>query len=127
MMKLKRVKEAVPSPDGPVGAIRGGGYRSEANTKTPHVWIVPTAGGQECPPHIYGVNRNSPCSFAVESPPTQTSNCSGSTTHPFVRGLQNCNSSLPNVKWTVCFAPTAKSTRWKPFNCLTGRDALPAR
>src|SRR5215469_10811960 len=37
----------------------------------------------------YCVRRNSLCSFAVESPPTHTSNCSGSTTHFFEAGLQN--------------------------------------
>jgi hypothetical protein len=35
----------------------------------------------------YFVNSNSPCSLAVESPPSHTSNCSGSTTHCFSIGL----------------------------------------
>jgi len=47
MMKLKRVGEPVPSPDGKWVAFSVVDVNLEANTKTPHVWIVPTAGGTE--------------------------------------------------------------------------------
>ncbi len=47
MMKLKRVGEPVPSPDGKWVAFSVVDVSLEANTKTPHVWIVPTAGGTE--------------------------------------------------------------------------------
>src|SRR5215472_8482166 len=46
----------------------------------------------------YWVSRNSPRKLAVESSPTQTSNCSGSTTHFLSVGLQYCNSSGPRRK-----------------------------
>ncbi len=46
MMKLKRVAEPVPSPDGKWVAFSVVDVSLEANTKTPHVWIVPTAGGE---------------------------------------------------------------------------------
>jgi len=47
MMKLKRVSEPVPSPDGKWVIFSVVDVDLEANTKTPHIWIVPTAGGQE--------------------------------------------------------------------------------
>jgi dipeptidyl aminopeptidase/acylaminoacyl peptidase len=47
MMALKRVGEPVPSPDGKWVLFSAVDVNLEANTKTPHIWIVPTAGGQE--------------------------------------------------------------------------------
>jgi dipeptidyl aminopeptidase/acylaminoacyl peptidase len=47
MMKLKRVEEPVPSPDGKWVLFAAVDVDLSANTKTPHVWIVPTAGGTE--------------------------------------------------------------------------------
>ena len=46
MMKLKRVEEPVPSPDGKWVAFAAVDVDLAANTKTPHIWIVPTAGGE---------------------------------------------------------------------------------
>src|SRR5580700_6184941 len=45
MMKLKRVGEPVVSPDGKWVIFSVLDVNLEANTKTPHIWIVPTAGG----------------------------------------------------------------------------------
>ncbi len=47
MMKLKRVGEPVPSPDGKWVLFSAVDVDLAANTKTPHIWIVPLAGGQE--------------------------------------------------------------------------------
>src|SRR5207302_9467426 len=47
MMKLKRVAEPVPSPDGKWVLFSAVDVDLAANTKTSHVWIVPTTGGQE--------------------------------------------------------------------------------
>jgi dipeptidyl aminopeptidase/acylaminoacyl peptidase len=47
MMKLKRVGEPEVSPDGKWVIFSVVDVDLAANTKTPHVWIVPTAGGQE--------------------------------------------------------------------------------
>src|SRR5271154_2204289 len=47
MMKLKRVGEPEVSPDGKWVIFSVVDVDLEANTKTPHVWIVPTASGQE--------------------------------------------------------------------------------
>ena len=47
MMKLKRVGEPVVSPDGKWVVFSVVDVDLEANTKTPHIWIVPAAGGQE--------------------------------------------------------------------------------
>jgi dipeptidyl aminopeptidase/acylaminoacyl peptidase len=47
MMKLKRVGEPLVSPDGKWVIFSVVDVSLEANTKTPHIWIVPTAGGQE--------------------------------------------------------------------------------
>jgi dipeptidyl aminopeptidase/acylaminoacyl peptidase len=47
MMKLKRVEEPLPSPDGKWVLFAAVDVDLAANTKTPHVWIVPTAGGPE--------------------------------------------------------------------------------
>lgn len=47
MMKLKRVEEPQVSPDGKWVLFAAVDVDFAANTKTPHVWIVPTAGGQE--------------------------------------------------------------------------------
>jgi len=45
MMKLKRVGEPQISPDGKWVIFSVVDVNLEANTKTPHIWIVPTAGG----------------------------------------------------------------------------------
>ena len=47
MIKLKRVGEPEVSPDGKWVIFSVVDVNLEANTKTPHIWIVPTAGGQE--------------------------------------------------------------------------------
>jgi len=47
MMKLKRVGEPEPSPDGKWVIFSVVDVDLAANTKTPHIWIVPLAGGQE--------------------------------------------------------------------------------
>jgi dipeptidyl aminopeptidase/acylaminoacyl peptidase len=47
MMKLKRIGEPEVSPDGKWVIFSVVDVNLEANTKTPHIWIVPTAGGQE--------------------------------------------------------------------------------
>ncbi|MGB9198038.1 MAG: S9 family peptidase [Terriglobales bacterium] len=47
MMKLKRVGEPVPSPDGKWVLFSVMDVDLAANKKTPHIWIVPLAGGQE--------------------------------------------------------------------------------
>jgi dipeptidyl aminopeptidase/acylaminoacyl peptidase len=47
MMALKRVAEPVPSPDGRWVLFSAVTVNLQANTRTPHVWLVPTAGGQE--------------------------------------------------------------------------------
>src|SRR5438445_5875967 len=46
MMALKRVNEPVPSPDGKWVVFSAVDVSLDANTKTPHVWIVPIAGGE---------------------------------------------------------------------------------
>src|SRR5579862_3545288 len=47
MMKLKRVGEPEVSPDGKWVIFSVVDVDLATNTKTPHIWIVPTAGGQE--------------------------------------------------------------------------------
>jgi dipeptidyl aminopeptidase/acylaminoacyl peptidase len=47
MMKLKRVGEPEVSPDGKWVIFSVVDVDLAANTKTPHIWVVPTAGGQE--------------------------------------------------------------------------------
>src|SRR5216684_9126378 len=47
MMKLKRVGEPEVSLDGKWVIFSVVDVNLEANTKTPHIWVVPTAGGQE--------------------------------------------------------------------------------
>ena len=47
MMKLKRVGEPEVSPDGKWVIFSVVDVDLEANTKTPHLWIIPTAGGEE--------------------------------------------------------------------------------
>src|SRR5262249_40959711 len=46
MMKLKRVQEPVPSPDGKWVVFAAEDVDLEANTKTAHLWIVPASGGE---------------------------------------------------------------------------------
>jgi dipeptidyl aminopeptidase/acylaminoacyl peptidase len=46
MMALKRVNEPIVSPDGKWVLFSAVDVSLEANTKTPHVWVVPTAGGE---------------------------------------------------------------------------------
>ena len=46
MMALKRVGEPLPSPDGKWVLFSVVDVSREANTKTPHVWIVPRGGGE---------------------------------------------------------------------------------
>src|SRR5712692_462996 len=47
MMALRRVEEPVPSPDGKWVLFAAVDVDLKANTKTPHVWVVPIAGGKE--------------------------------------------------------------------------------
>ena len=47
MMKLKRVGDPQVSPDGKWVIFSVVDVDLDANTKTPHIWIVPTTGGQE--------------------------------------------------------------------------------
>ena len=47
LMSLKRVAEPVVSPDGNWVLFSAVDVSLDANTKTPHIWVVPTAGGQE--------------------------------------------------------------------------------
>jgi dipeptidyl aminopeptidase/acylaminoacyl peptidase len=47
LMSLKRVAEPVVSPDGNWVLFSAVDVSLDANTKIPHVWVVPTAGGQE--------------------------------------------------------------------------------
>ncbi len=47
MMKLKRVGEPEVSPDGKWVIFSVVDVNLAANTKTPHIWIVPVAGGEE--------------------------------------------------------------------------------
>jgi dipeptidyl aminopeptidase/acylaminoacyl peptidase len=47
MMKLKRVGGPVPSPDGKWVLFSAVDVDLAANKKTPHIWVVPLAGGQE--------------------------------------------------------------------------------
>jgi dipeptidyl aminopeptidase/acylaminoacyl peptidase len=46
MMKLKRLDEPVPSPDGKWVVFSATDVDLEANTKISHLWIVPTNGGE---------------------------------------------------------------------------------
>ena len=46
MMKLKRVDEPVPSPDGKWVVFSATDVDLEKNTKTSHLWIVPASGGE---------------------------------------------------------------------------------
>ncbi len=46
MMKLKRVDEPMPSPDGKWVVFSATDVDLEANTKISHLWIVPAAGGE---------------------------------------------------------------------------------
>jgi len=47
MMALKRIGEPVPSPDGKWVVFAAVDVNLAANTKTPHLWAVPLAGGKE--------------------------------------------------------------------------------
>ncbi|HJX25100.1 MAG TPA: hypothetical protein VJ252_03010, partial [Chthoniobacterales bacterium] len=46
MMKLKRLSEPVPSPDGKWVVFAAVDVDLEANTKISHLWIVPAGGGE---------------------------------------------------------------------------------
>src|SRR5450755_2750024 len=47
MMQLKRVGDPVPSPDGKWVLFAAVDVDLAANKKTSHIWIVPSAGGEE--------------------------------------------------------------------------------
>jgi dipeptidyl aminopeptidase/acylaminoacyl peptidase len=49
MMKLKRLDEPVPPPDGKWVAFSATDVDLEANTKISHLWIVPASGGESRP------------------------------------------------------------------------------
>ncbi len=46
MMQLKRVGEPTVSPDSKWVAFSAVDVNLDANTKTPHLWIIPVAGGE---------------------------------------------------------------------------------
>ncbi len=60
MMKLKRVGEPEVSPDGKWVIFSVVDVDLEANTKTPHIWIVPLARGEEKKEEKNGVPQVSP-------------------------------------------------------------------
>src|SRR5512140_1166988 len=47
MMKLKRVEEPVVSPDGKWVLFAAVDVDLQANTKTPHIWVVPLSSDQQ--------------------------------------------------------------------------------
>ncbi len=51
MMALKRVEEPVPSPDGKWVLFAAVDVDLKANTKTPHIWVVPLSGNQDNDTH----------------------------------------------------------------------------
>src|SRR5438270_5213148 len=46
MMALKRVSEPQVSPDGKSVAFSAVNVNLAANTRTPHLWVIPLAGGE---------------------------------------------------------------------------------
>src|SRR2546423_7044101 len=52
MMALRRVEEPVPSPDGKWVLFAAVDVDLKANTKTPHVWVVPLSGNQDNDTHV---------------------------------------------------------------------------
>src|SRR5437016_1311261 len=52
MMALKRVEEPVPSPDGKWVLFAAVDVDLTANTKTPHVWVVPLSGNPDNDAHV---------------------------------------------------------------------------
>src|SRR6266851_5605965 len=60
MMKLKRVGEPEISPDGKWVIFSVVDVSLEANTKTPHIWIVPLSGSEEKSAEKSGVPHVSP-------------------------------------------------------------------
>ncbi len=48
-MQLKRVGEPTVSPDSKWVAFSAVDVSLDANTKTPHLWIIPVAGGSNIP------------------------------------------------------------------------------
>jgi dipeptidyl aminopeptidase/acylaminoacyl peptidase len=52
MMALKRVEEPVPSPDGKWVLFAAVDVDLKANTKTPHIWVVPLSGNQDNDTHV---------------------------------------------------------------------------
>src|SRR5207237_8048745 len=52
MMALKRVEEPVPSPDGKWVVFAAVDVDLKANTKTPHVWVVPLSGNPDNDAHV---------------------------------------------------------------------------
>src|SRR2546427_242205 len=52
MMALRRVEEPVPSPDGKWVLFAAVDVDLKANTKTPHIWVVPLSGNQDNDTHV---------------------------------------------------------------------------
>src|SRR5437667_3055674 len=52
MMALKRVEEPVSSPDGKWVLFAAVDVDLKANTKTPHIWVVPLSGNQHNDTHV---------------------------------------------------------------------------
>jgi len=68
MMALKRVEEPVPSPDGKWVLFAAVDVDLNANTKTPHVWVVPLSPNQS----KTGVAHTSPVLASVGDDSKQT-------------------------------------------------------
>src|SRR5579863_1306500 len=77
MMKLKRVGEPVVSPDGKWVLFSVVDVDLEANTKTPHIWIVPLSG--------------------MTQGPSTAQNASPSANHPAPVGMTGEKSGVPHV------------------------------
>src|SRR6266496_3434133 len=67
MMKLKRVGEPVPSPDGKWVIFSVVDVDLEANVKTPHIWIVPLATQGSSTPQDASPSANHPAPVGMTS------------------------------------------------------------
>jgi len=116
MMQLKRVGEPTVSPDSKWVAFSAVDVSLDANTKTPHLWIVPVAGGD--------AKRLTPATGAGEDRPRFSpdgkwvifeSPRDGGSTQIYVQDFDSANGALTGeAKKVTSISTEASGGTWSP-------------
>ncbi len=115
MMQLKRIGEPSVSPDGKWVAFSAVDVSLEANTKTPHLWIVPLAGGDSkrlTPESGSGEDR---IRFAADGKRVLFESAKDGSSQIYVQDFDTSNGTLSgDAKKVTNISTEASGSMWSP-------------